>query len=794
MVTRGMGRGLINFADNNFHLKQDTMETLYLGLVIFLFLLAAFDLVVGVSNDAVNFLNSAVGSKVAPFKIIVATAAVGILLGVLFSSGMMEVARKGIFHPQMFYFSEIMVIFVAVMLSDIVLLDIFNTFGLPTSTTVSIVFDLLGAAVGMSVYKLSASPEAMHTFKEYLLSHGIIHDIHQSINLGSFINSGKALAIISGILISVAVAFIVGAFIQYLVRLLFSFNYKARIKWFGALWGGIAFSAITYFILVKGASHASFMADDTKQWISTHAGLIILYSFIGWSIVLQALYLLFRLNILKTVVLGGTLALAMAFAGNDLVNFIGVPIAGYDALLIFLKNPGADPHTLGMIGLNGKVPTPVSFLLLAGVIMVLTLYLSKKAKTVIKTSVDLSRQAEGDERFKPFGVSKLLVRSSINLSKGMRKIVPHSVIRVVEKQFEPYHEEEHTGNKKEKNADPPAFDLVRASVNLVVSSVLIAFATSLKLPLSTTYVTFMVAMGASLSDRAWDRESAVYRISGVFSVIGGWFLTALTAFTIAFVLVSIFAYLGLVSIAVVASLVFYLMYRTAQSHKKHTEKSTELDKEVFSVTEDNVSERFLTLIVSNLKRIIREYRHTIEGLEAENIKKLKKTKKAINEMSVRTKYIKDHINILIERLDEMTIDSGSFLVQTMDYMREMLHSISFFCNHALEHVDNNHKPLIPEQVQELEHLSQHMETVLKITLQSIMKEDFSTQEKLLEEQAKGLRHIELYRKSQIQRIKKKMVGTRNSILYLNLLDETKNLFLQAINLYKSQRDFVKNTK
>lgn len=768
------------------------METLYLGLVVLLFLLAAFDLVVGVSNDAVNFLNSAVGSKVAPFRIIVITAAVGILFGVLFSSGMMEVARKGIFHPQMFYFSEIMVIFVAVMLSDIVLLDIFNTFGMPTSTTVSIVFDLLGAAVGMSVYKLSSSPEAMLAFKEYLVSHGIIHDIHQAINLGSFINSGKALAIISGILISVAVAFIVGAFIQYLVRLLFSFNYKARIKWFGALWGGVAFSAITYFILIKGASHATFIAEDTKIWIATHTGLIILYSFIGWSIVLQLLYMLFRLNILKTIVLGGTLALAMAFAGNDLVNFIGVPIAGYDALLIFLKHPGADPATLGMIELNGKVPTPISFLLLAGVIMVLTLFLSKKAKTVIKTSVDLSRQAEGDERFKPFGFSKILVRTSINMAKGIRKVMPGAVIRTVEKQFEPYQEENQEAVSAK--ADRPAFDLIRASVNLVVSSVLIAFATSLKLPLSTTYVTFMVAMGASLSDRAWDRESAVYRISGVFSVVGGWFLTALTAFTIAFILVSIFAYLGIISIAVVVVLIFFLMYKTAITHKKHVKETTELGKEVYGVTEENVAERFLTLLVGNLKKIIREYRHTVEGLETEDIKKLRKTKKSIDEMATRTKYIKDHINVVIEKLDDMTIDSGSFLVQAMDYMREMIHSISFFSTHALEHVDNNHKPLTPEQIKELEHLSKHMETVLKITLQSIVKEDFSTQPLLLEEQAKGLGHIEVYRKNQIRRIKKKEAGTRNSILYLNLLDETKNLFLQAINLYKAQRDFVNNAK
>ncbi len=767
------------------------METLYIGLIVLLFILAGFDLVVGVSNDAVNFLNSAVGSKVASFKLIVAIAALGILSGVLFSSGMMEVARKGIFHPEMFYFSEIIVIFVAVMISDIILLDVFNTFGMPTSTTVSIVFDLLGAAVGMSVYKLSASPETMLSFKKYLVSNHLINDIHQKINLGSFINSEKALAIISGILVSVAVAFVVGAIVQYVARIIFTFNYKTRIKWFGALWGGIAFSAITYFILIKGASHASFISQGTKVWIAGHSSLIMLYSFFGWSILLQLFYWLFRLNILKAIVLGGTFALAMAFAGNDLVNFIGVPIAGYDAFLIFLKHPGIDPGTLGMIGLTGKVPTPVSFLLIAGVIMVFTLYLSKKAKTVIKTSIDLSRQEAGDERFKPYVVSKLLVRSSINMSKGMRRVVPNFLVTAIEKQFEPYHEK---ARENVATADIPAFDLIRASVNLVVSSILIAFATSLRLPLSTTYVTFMVAMGASLTDRAWDRESAVYRISGVFSVVGGWFLTALTAFTIAFILVSIFAYLGMISILVVVILTFYVMYRTAASHKSQVKKSEEVGEEVYGITKENVSERFLSLVAGNLKRVIREYRHTIEGLEAEDIKKLRKTKRAIDEMAVRTKYIKDHINIVIERLDEMTIDSGSFLVQAMDYMREMVHSISFFSTHALEHVDNNHKPLKPEQIEELKHLSMQMEEVLKITLSSIVRTDYSTHENLLEEQAKGLKHIEIYRRNQIQRIKRREVGTRNSILFLNLLDESKNLLLQAINLFKAQRDFVNNSK
>ncbi|UBM61425.1 inorganic phosphate transporter [Candidatus Sulfidibacterium hydrothermale] len=765
------------------------METFYYVMTGILFLLAVFDLVVGVSNDAVNFLNSAIGSKVASFKVIIAVAAMGILFGVVFSSGMMEVARKGIFHPEMFYFSEMMVMFVAVMISTLILLDTFNTLGMPTSTTVSIVFELLGAAVAMAVIKLSASPEQMLKFKQYLFDHHIITDMHQHLSLGYFINSGKALAIISGILVSVAIAFTVGAIIQYIARIIFSFNYQRRVKWFGAIWGGIAFSSITYFILIKGAVNATFISDAHKAWIASHSGIIILYSFVGWSVLLQILNWLFKLNILKTIVLGGTFALAMAFAGNDLVNFIGVPIAGYDAFLIYLKHPGADPSSLGMIELMGKVPTPITFLLMSGVIMVFTLYFSKKAKSVIKTSVDLSRQETGDERFKPNTFSKMLVRSSINMSKGIRKITPNFILQAIEKQFEPYQME-----VAEEVADPPAFDLIRASVSLVVASILIAFGTSLKLPLSTTYVTFMVAMGASLADRAWDRESAVYRISGVFSVIGGWFLTALTAFIISFALVYIFHYLGSVSIFVALVLVFYMVYRSSIAHKKKTEKSREIGEEVYGVTEENVSERFLTLLVGNLKNVIREYRHTIEGLEKEDVKKLRKTKKAIDEMAVRTKYIKDHINVVIERLDEMTIDSGSFLVQAMDYMREMLHSISFFTSHALEHVDNNHKPLIPEQISELKHLSEHMETILKITLQSIIKEDFSSQPKLLEEQAKGLRHIESYRKNQIRRIKKKQVGTRNSILYLNLLDETKNLFLQAINLFKAQRDFVNNAK
>ena len=764
------------------------METFYLILVGVLFLLAISDLIVGVSNDAVNFLNSAVGSKVASFKVIIIVAALGVLVGTVFSSGMMEVARKGIFHPQMFYFSEIMLIFLAVMTTDIIMLDTFNTFGLPTSTTVSIVFELLGAAVGMASIKLMASPEAMASFKQYLFEHHLIENIHQTINLGNFINSGKALAIISGILFSVAMAFIVGAAVQYFARLIFSFNYKKRMRWFGGMWGGLAFTAITYFIVIKGAKSATFMSADVKLWMQTHTMQIMVYSFILWTVFLQLINWLFKVNILKTIVLVGTFSLALAFAGNDLVNFIGVPIAGYNAYEVFAHTAGANPNTLPMLALGGKVATPTSFLLLAGLVMVLTLAFSKKAKSVIKTSVDLSRQDTGDERFKSTVISKTVVRSSINFSKGLKRIVPAKLSIAIDRQFEPY------SDKVEVQEDVPAFDLIRASVNLVVASLLIALGTSLTLPLSTTYVTFMVAMGTSLSDKAWDRESAVYRISGVFSVIGGWFLTAFIAFTASFIVVYFYYYGGNIAILLILLLVAYLVYRSHKVHNKRVKENEDVGEDVYGITKENVSERFLTLVAGNLKKVISEYRHTIEGLETEDVKKLKKTKKAIDEMAVRTKYVKDHINVVIERLDEMSIDSGSFLVQAMDYMREIIHSISFLTGPALEHVDNNHKPLIPEQIEELRHLSEHMETVLKITLESILKEDYSSQNKLLEEQVKALRHIEVNRKNQIQRIKKKLVGTRNSILFLNLLDESKNLLLQAVNLFKAQRDFVNNSK
>ncbi|MCK4569996.1 MAG: inorganic phosphate transporter, partial [Bacteroidales bacterium] len=495
------------------------MEAFYLVLVIVLFGLAISDLIVGVSNDAVNFLNSAIGAKVAPFKIIMVVAALGVLVGATFSGGLMEVARKGIFHPGQFYFSEIMIIFLAVMITDVILLDAFNTFGLPTSTTVSIVFELLGGAVAISLLKIYASSETLA-------------------DIGNYINSSNALMIIFGILLSVAVAFTIGAIVQYIARLMFTFNYKKNLKYFGALWGGIALTAITYFMLIKGAKGASFMDESVKIMIHDNQWLIAGVSFIFWTILFQVLTMSFKkLDVLKIIVLVGTFALAMAFAGNDLVNFIGVPLAGYESFLDFQANPGADPNGFLMTSLSGKIKTDTSMLLIAGMIMVITLYKSKKARSVVTTSLDLSRQDEGSERFNSTLFSRILVRQTRAMARGINYMIPDQVIKGIGNRFD--FDKVKYDNIKQQKKDATSFDMIRASVNLVVASILIAFGTSLKLPLSTTYVTFMVVMGTSLADGAWGRESAVFRVTGVLSVIGGWFLTALSAFTVAFILAMI---------------------------------------------------------------------------------------------------------------------------------------------------------------------------------------------------------------------------------------------------------------
>ena len=744
------------------------MENVYLIMVIVLFILAISDLIVGVSNDAVNFLNSAIGSKAAPFKVIMTIAALGILIGATFSGGMMEVARKGIFHPEHFYFSEIMIIFLAVMITDVILLDTFNTFGLPTSTTVSIVFELLGAAVGISIIKVSNLPEG------------------SDLSMGELINSGNALLIIAGILLSVVVAFSAGAIIQYITRLIFSFDYKKNLKRFGAIWGGIAISAITYFILIKGAKGASFMDPETKILIKDNTWLILGISFFSWTILLQVLSWLVNLNILKMIVLVGTFALAMAFAGNDLVNFIGVPLAGYESFKHFLANPEADPNLLSMAVLAGKVKTPTMFLLIAGLIMVVTLWFSKKSRNVVKTTLDLSRQDEGTERFGSSFVSRSLVRSSINFGRIVNFIVPNQIKNFAKKQFD-----QSVLKKEQSTKDAPSFDLIRASVTLVVASILIALGTSLKLPLSTTYVTFMVAMGTSLSDKAWGRESAVYRITGVLSVIGGWFFTAFSAFTLAFLMALLFYWGGIYAIGGLVVLALIIVIHSYTIHKKREKTNIETSEDIGDeVNEENILFKCSNTVIKTLKTVNNILINTISGLSREDLKLLRNSSKDIKTLNKKVKYMKDTINKTIIDLREDSIETGHYYVQVLDYLREIAHDITYITLPVFEHIDNNHKGIIPSQLDELNNIISEISKFFIIIERTIAENNYSDVDRNIELQHKVLNTLDVYRKNQIKRIKREEVGTKNSMLYFNIITEIKNLLLHTINLLKAQRDFV----
>jgi len=757
------------------------METIYLVLVIILVLLAVSDLIVGVSNDAVNFLNSAIGSRVASFRTIMIIAAFGVLFGAVFSQGMMEVARKGIFNPSMFYFSEIMLIFLAVMITDVILLDGFNTLGMPTSTTVSIVFELLGAAVGMATVKLMwGSPESLLPIKQFMVDNNMLRDITSEINVADFINTSKALAIISGIFLSVIVAFSVGAIIQYFTRLVFSFNYKVRIKWFGAIWGGLAFSIITFFIFIKGAKGASFMTVELKDWFVANTWQIMAISFIGWTILLQLFQWIFKLNILKLVVLVGTFSLAMAFAGNDLVNFIGVPLAGYSSFMSWMADPSVNPDDLLMVSMSGKVATPVLFLILAGLIMVLTLFFSKKAKSVVKTSLDLSRQGMGDERFQPTVISRSMVRTSMNINNGISKVLPNSLVNWANKQFEPLKMDIKTQD------EIPAFDLIRASVNLVVASILIAFGTSLKLPLSTTYVTFMVAMGTSLADNAWGRESAVYRVAGVVAVVGGWFLTALTAFIAAFVIVLLLNAGGFYAILAMIGLVIFIAYRTHIHHKNKNNES-EYD-EIEDVTDNTIVEKSAKTITKNLEVVEKQLKTVLKNLEKEDLKGLKASRKEIATVTSRTKYLKDNLGVIIDKLRDDT-DTDFYFVQVLDYLREIMHNATFIIKPVINHVDNNHKPLLKEQMEELYNICSLSSDLTRKIVLSIKEPALADEEAILKLQTEFLSTIKRNTKNQFRRLKAAKAGTKNSILYLNIIDEWKNMSLHLVNLYKSYRDF-----
>ncbi len=754
------------------------MENFYILLVVVLFALAVSDLVVGVANDAVNFLNSAVGSKAAPKWLIFFMAAFGILIGAAFSNGMMEVARKGIFHPDMFFFSEIMIIFLAVMITDVIMLDTFNALGMPTSTTVSVVFELLGAAVSVSIIKIKMAGGSAF------------------LELSKYINSEKALAIITGILVSVVIAFTVGAFVQYIARLVFSFNYRAPMKYFGAIYGGLAITTITYFMLVKGISDSSFAeikmggGETLSEWINNNTSKVLLASFLGWTVFIQLLKWLFNIKILKLVVLIGTFALAMAFAGNDLVNFIGVPLAGFNSFQAWTSSGKPSPEGFSMGMLSGDVDTPGYMLLISGLIMIATLIFSKKARIVIATSVDLSRQSEGTEKFDSSLISRVIVRSTTQFNKKLKKIIPAPVQQIINSRFVP------SDYFNPNDPEPPAFDKIRASVNLVVASILIALGTSLKLPLSTTYVTFMVAMGTSLSDRAWDRDSAVFRVSGVMAVIGGWFLTAVIAFTGSAVIALLISLGGKIMIFVFVAIAIFTVARTHFILKNRTQKSL-VDQEDLIDAKDP----YEVIIAKSSKQIVKaivssNYIFTlgIEGFLNEDKNKLKLSEDASADFSRRSKRNKEKVYSTVQVLYEGNVDTGHYYVQMMNYKREMAHANHFIINPIVSYFENNHKPFTAEQNAELVKLIVQIDNFFNFALHTVKDSKFENIETLISDREKIFETLEKLEKNQIKRIKNKEVNTRNSLLYFKINSETKNLLLHTVNTIKAQRDFISFTR
>lgn len=733
------------------------METYYILIVGFLFILAVSLLVIGVSNDAVNFLNSAIGSKAAPFKIVLLIAGLGVMMGAVFSNGMMEVARKGIFNPEFFSFSEIMVIFLSVMISNILLLDFFNTLGLPTSTTISIVFGILGGAVGVAMIKVGGAEPGID-------------------QIGNYINIESSVLIIIGIFLSIVIAFSVGLVVQWFVRLAFSFDHARTLKFWGGIWGGIAITAILYFLLIKGAKGSTLIGPETLAYIKSHTSLILLASLAGWTLIFQILIFFTRVNVLKITVLVGTFALAMAFAGNDLVNFIGVPLAGFESFKAYVASGSADAGSFMMDALTKPVNTPIFFLVTAGLIMVLTLRFSKKAKSVTATTIDLSRQDEGAERFDSSSLARFIVRKSIDLSKGFRTISPDGLIKFAESRFRA---DIDFGNKDYKLA----FDLVRASVNLVVASILIAIGTSLRLPLSTTYVTFMVAMGTSLADGAWGRDSAVYRISGVLTVIGGWFFTAFIAFLASFLIAIIILFGKMPVIIVMIGLSGYLLFRTHVLHKRKSAKENEKEAEIITAP-DQVLISFDDDIQKSVAKVSRILNQTYSNFFKEKHKELKALKKESKKLSKEMKEKRDKIPATLKKFEESDLESGHHYVQVVTYMVEMSNSLSHIIQPAFNHIDNNHA-FDKEQNGSLLEFKDQVKSFFDFLVDLLKKRKYDQIDELVVRRDKLINTINDILYNRVKIIKKTKKGVKVSVTYIEMLSETKNLILNVVQLVKA---------
>ncbi|MCP5103348.1 MAG: inorganic phosphate transporter [bacterium] len=741
---------------------------IYLIAIVILAALAVSDLIVGVSNDAVNFLNSSIGSRVAPRYVIMIIASLGMLAGVTFSKGMMEVARKGIFHPKYFTMPELMIVFLAVMLTDILLLDLYNTFGMPTSTTVSIVFELLGAAVAVSLIKVSQAAESFSSLVKY-------------------INTGKALAIISGILLSVVVAFLCGTILQFFSRLLFTFNFHKRLKRYGAIWGGLALSVITYFILIKGAKGSTFITPETLVWIKSNTGLLFLGSFLVCAFLLQMIMIFTKINVLKPIVLIGTFALAMAFAANDLVNFIGVPLAGLNSYQV--AGSTANPLTTAMTALGKATPSNTFFLLLAGVIMVVTLWFSRKARSVTATELNLGRQDEGSERFGSSPMSRIVVRMTTSLGESVKKIVPKGIMAWLNRRFDQAVYEAETSTDS-ADGEAPSFDLVRASVNLVVASALISLGTSLKLPLSTTYVTFMVAMGTSFSDRAWGRDSAVYRVTGVLAVIAGWFLTAFMAFTVSAIFAVTIFYLRAPGVLIILGLGLFMILRNRRVHK--TREKEVMASEIFNLKKVKDARFAVATSFEHAGYFLREVAGVItgayEGLAAQDRQKLKGVRKTAKKIRIWGNIIVANVFKTLRLLHKEAPVYTQEYAQSVNVLQEIAECQRDAIRRAYDHVDNNHKPPLPVQLEELKQIKDLVVNLLEKTSDAMMKKELPNFD-IIEKDKEALERLEAeFDRNQVSRIQDESSKTRLSILFYGFIRDANLIVDQTLLMLKIFQD------
>ena len=731
------------------------MSEFYTVIIGILGILAISGLFVGVTNDAVNFLNSAIGSKAASMKVILAIASLGILIGVVTSSGMMEVARSGMFNPGLFTFHEVMMLYLGVMFANVILLDLYNSWGLPTSTTVSLIFCLLGSAIAVSIFKISNDP-----------AQGVT-------SLGQYINTSRAMGIVSAILLSVVIAFTCGTFVMYVSRLIFSFRYTVPFRRYGSLWCGASLTAIIYFAMFKGLK--SVLAGHAfVDWVDSHLFLALLAC---WAVCSLILFFIqrFKVNILRITILSGTFALALAFAGNDLVNFIGVPVAGFDAYSIARHAGSTD---ILMEGLNENVPANFLILLAAGAVMILTLWTSKKAMHVSETEISLSAQDDAQQQYGSSLFSRTIVRAALNVNAGIERVIPERVRAAISRRFE-FEDVEHSG---------APYDMIRATVNLTTSALLIAMATSLKLPLSTTYVSFMVAMGSSLADRAWGRESAVYRISGVMTVVAGWFITALGGFLIAFVVGLALIYGGTPAFIVITVLCGWMLIHSnfLKKNKENTvaRQQAETDQDIIAALRDEVC--------TTMESATRIYDRTMIAVFKENRKVLRDMVKESNDLFYQSREHKYTLLPTLKKLQGSDVNTAHYYVQVVDYLNEMTKALMHITRPAFEHIDNNHEGLSMEQTRDLISINDDVESIYRRINLMLREGDFSEIETVLTMRDQLFESIAEAIKSELTRINEARSNTKASMLYLTILTETKNMVLQSRNLLKSQQYFLKH--